>query len=165
MIENNMKPISVTILPTQIWIESGIFGERYVVMQHQGMEPFDYAVFNYNYAYTSNSGTSHAATALALQLGAVEPIVQKSRGYNFDLKETDFSNQDKADMFWNRDDPERPNQSISSLLNDEICNGFLEVGSEFTIQRATSLSDIKIRVTKIDENECDVEYEVIEGEE
>ena len=69
----------VEILPTKIWIESGIFGERVVVMQHDGHEPFDYAVFNYNYAYTSNAGTWEAANKLALWLGATEPIEQRKR--------------------------------------------------------------------------------------
>ena len=69
----------VQILPTRIWIESGMCGERVVVMQHEGMHPFDYAIFNYDYAYTSNSGTHAAAESLAISLGAVEPIEHKAR--------------------------------------------------------------------------------------
>ena len=49
------KATLVEILPTQIWIENGICGDRSVVLQHQGMEPFVYARFGYNYAYTSNA--------------------------------------------------------------------------------------------------------------
>lgn len=38
------------------------------------MEPFVYARFGYDYAYTSNAGTWDAAKKLALSLGATEPI-------------------------------------------------------------------------------------------
>ena len=47
----------VEILPTRIWIESDMMGSRHVVLQHQGFEPFTYASFFYDYAYTSNGGT------------------------------------------------------------------------------------------------------------
>ena len=69
-----------------------------------------------------------------------------------------------ADMFWNHDDAERSYDSIDELLNDEICNGALEVGTELTVQRAISLPNIKIIVTAIDANECDAQYEVIADE-
>ena len=70
-----LKEVTVVeILPTQIWIENGMFGDRSVVLQHQGMDPFVYARFGYNYAYTSNAGTWDAAQKLALSLGATEPI-------------------------------------------------------------------------------------------
>jgi hypothetical protein len=69
----------VEISPTRIWIESGICGERVVVLQHDGCEPFDYAVFGYNHLYTSNSGTWEAAHSLALRLGATEPVEQRQR--------------------------------------------------------------------------------------
>jgi hypothetical protein len=69
----------VEILPTKIWIESGMWGERAVMMQHEGDEPFEYAVFNYNYRYTSNAGTHRAAEELARSLGAVGEIEHKSR--------------------------------------------------------------------------------------
>lgn len=67
----------VKIYPTAIWIESGIFGERRVMLQHEGFKPFTYATFHYDYAYTSNAGTWEAAKALALSLGATEPIATK----------------------------------------------------------------------------------------
>lgn len=69
---NQVKVIE--ILPTKIWIENGMGGDRSVVLQHQGMEPFVYATFGYNYAYTDNAGTWAAAQKMALSLGAVEPI-------------------------------------------------------------------------------------------
>lgn len=70
----------VKIYPTRIWIESDMMvGERVVMMQHEGCEPFEYAVFNYDYRYTSNVGTHEAAENLARSLGSQEPIEYKSR--------------------------------------------------------------------------------------
>lgn len=71
--------LSVTFLPTRIWIESGLTGERVVVVQHEGYEPFNYATFPYDHRYTSNAGTRDAARSLALALGAVEPIEERQR--------------------------------------------------------------------------------------
>jgi hypothetical protein len=71
----------VEIISTRIWIESGITGERVVVLQHEGHDPFDYATFGYNYRYTSNGGTWDAANSLAISLGATEPIEQRSRKF------------------------------------------------------------------------------------
>ena len=73
----------VSIAPSKIWIESGIFGERAVMIQHEGCEPFEYALFAYDYRYTSNSGTWEAARRVALSLGATEPVEHRNR----DLKD------------------------------------------------------------------------------
>ena len=74
----------VEILPTRIWIESDMMGARHVVVHHKGFgEPFTYASFHYDYAYTNNSGTWDAAHRLALALGASEPIEQRQRDFNF----------------------------------------------------------------------------------
>lgn len=71
---------------------------------------------------------------------------------------------DVPTMFWNWHDAEKPHGSIDELLNDEICNGTpLEVGAELTIQRAISLPKIKIRITSIDEEACEAEYEIVEA--
>ena len=75
------QAVLVEILPTRIWIESGVLGERVVVLQHDGCEPFDYATFRYDYRYTSNGGTWGAAHSLALQLGATEPLEHRQRGF------------------------------------------------------------------------------------
>lgn len=80
----NMKfeqAVIVKILPTKIWIESGVCGEKAVMVQHEGCEPFEYAIFNYDHRYTSNSGTWDAATMLACELGAKEPIERRSRSF------------------------------------------------------------------------------------
>lgn len=69
-----------------------------------------------------------------------------------------------ADMFWNHDDAEQLYSSIEEFLNDEICNGApLEVGHTRTIQRAVRLSNLEIRITSIDEESCDAEYEVVQA--
>ena len=68
------------------------------------------------------------------------------------------------DMFWNSDDAERQHYSIAEFLNDEICNGSLdEVGAVFTIWQAKKLPSVKIRVTAIDEESCEAEYEIIDA--
>ena len=68
----------------------------------------------------------------------------------------------EADMFWNYDDPEQQHGSIEEFLNEEICQtGMVEVGAEFTILRAYKLPRIKVRVTAIDEESSEAEFEVI----
>ena len=70
----------VEVLPTRIWVESDMMGARHVVMHHEKFgEPFTYATFHYDYAYTSNVGTHTAAERLARALGATEPIEHRTR--------------------------------------------------------------------------------------
>jgi len=71
----------LSVLTTDVWIESGMMGERHVMIRHEGCQPFTYASFFYDYAYTSNAGTFSAARALALQLGAKDPIKELCRGF------------------------------------------------------------------------------------
>lgn len=68
-----------------------------------------------------------------------------------------------ADMFWDHDDAERCHGSIDEILNDTWNNGSLEVGAEFTVQKAIRLPNIKVRVTAIDEESGDVAYEQIDA--
>jgi hypothetical protein len=68
-----------------------------------------------------------------------------------------------ADMFWNNDDAERQYSSIEEFINDEICNGSLEVGCVFTMQRGKRLPNLTIKITSIDENECEGEYQTIDA--
>jgi len=75
-----MNEIKIThICKTSVWIESDMMGARHVVVQHETCEPFTYCSFNYCYGYTDNASTLHAATAMALSLGATEPIKQLRR--------------------------------------------------------------------------------------
>ena len=71
----------VEILPTKVWIENGMMGERVVMLQHEGCEPFEYCVFNYDYRYTSNACTAIAAENMARFLGATDPMEHRSRNY------------------------------------------------------------------------------------
>lgn len=71
----------VEILPTKVWVEDDLFGSRHVMLQHEGFEPFNYASFYYNYAYTSNAGTWDAANRLAVELGATEPVEHRNRPF------------------------------------------------------------------------------------
>lgn len=64
----------VKVYPTQCWIEDTIWGDRRVMLQHEGCEPFAYATFGYDYRYTSNAGTHAAAHECAASLGFAEPI-------------------------------------------------------------------------------------------
>lgn len=65
------------------------------------------------------------------------------------------------DMFWNNDDAEKQYGSIDEFLNDEICNGSLEVGDVRTVQRGVRLPNIDIKVTAIDDEKCEAEWEVV----
>ena len=69
----------VKILPTAVWIENDFCGGRSVMVQHEGFRPFEYAVFGYDYAYTSNSGTMKEAETMARRLGAGEVIEYRHR--------------------------------------------------------------------------------------
>lgn len=74
-------PQVVKIIPTKVWIESDIAGDRHVVVQHQDgkSQPFTFATFHYHYLYTDNHGTRSAAEQLARQLGAVDPVEHRFR--------------------------------------------------------------------------------------
>lgn len=77
----------VKILKTDIWIEGDFLGDKHVVVQHEGMKPFTYASFYYNYAYTSNAGIRNQANALAISLGATEPVQERQQEFVFPEKE------------------------------------------------------------------------------
>ena len=71
----------VEILPMRVWIEDDICGSRHVMLQHEGYEPFCYASFYYDYAYTCNAATWAAAKKLAIELGATEPVERRHRPF------------------------------------------------------------------------------------
>ena len=78
---NIKKAMVVKIPPLKVWIESGMFGEKFVMLQHEGCELFEYAAFNCHYLYTTNDGTRAAAECLARSLGATDPIEHKTREF------------------------------------------------------------------------------------
>jgi len=79
----------VHVYKTKVWIEDDIMGSRHVMLQHETCEPFTYCTFHYNWAYTSNAGTHAAATAMALSLGATEPVEHR-------IRELKWTKQDEA---------------------------------------------------------------------
>jgi len=73
----------VKFLPTQVWIESDMFGGKHVMRKHEGMEPFCYCSFFYDYTHTSNGQIHREAIAMALSLGAEEPVEERARSLQF----------------------------------------------------------------------------------
>jgi hypothetical protein len=70
--------------------------------------------------------------------------------------------QQEPDMYWDDDDSERPaSDSIHELLYDRWNNGGLEVGDEVSMTCAKQMEPLTVRVTKIDEDTYDIEYEVV----
>jgi len=70
----------VEILPTQYWVESDFVGSKHIMIQHEGMEPFCYCSFYYDYAYTSNSQMHREAVQMMERFGIKEQdIVWKTR--------------------------------------------------------------------------------------
>ncbi|TDS82597.1 hypothetical protein EDF71_107233 [Comamonas sp. JUb58] len=69
----------VKILPTKIWIESDFFGDRHVMVQHEGHKVAQVATVRSCYGYTDNSSTRHLVELIAKSLGAVDPIERRSR--------------------------------------------------------------------------------------
>lgn len=69
------------------------------------------------------------------------------------------------DMFWNHDDADKLYSSISEFLNDEMCSGTeLAIGDIRTVQRAVRLPNIDIRITSVNDDECDADYKIVEAQ-
>ena len=72
----------VKIYPTKYWVEQDIMGSSHIMIQHEGMEPFQYASFNYDYAYTSNAGIHTEVVNMMKRLGVEEKDIDwKSRAF------------------------------------------------------------------------------------
>lgn len=70
----------VKIYPTKYWVERDFFGGSHVMMQHEGMNAFEYASFNYDYAYTSNAGVHTEIVNMMKRFGIEEKDIEwKSR--------------------------------------------------------------------------------------
>jgi hypothetical protein len=84
----------VEILPTSIWVESDMMGSKHIMMQHQGHgEPFQYASFFYDYAYTSNSTMHQTVVEMMQEFGVAETdIVWKQREFKIDEEELSVYN-------------------------------------------------------------------------
>ena len=64
------------LLERRIWIQKDVTGQCHVLAQYEGLDkvPFVYCTFHYAYRHTSNAQQLQQATALALSLGATEPV-------------------------------------------------------------------------------------------
>jgi hypothetical protein len=70
--------------------------------------------------------------------------------------------QPEPDMYWDDDDSERPaSDSIPELLYERWNNGDLEVGYEVSMTCAKQMEPLTVRVTEINEDTYDIEYEVV----
>jgi len=75
--DKKIEPVcAVKIFDRKIWIEEDFFGNKHVMVQHEGhdSEPFCYCTFNYSYAHTSNSTIRNEAILMAMRIGAKEPV-------------------------------------------------------------------------------------------
>lgn len=69
----------VAISPTKVWIESDFMGDKYVMIQHEGVEPFEWCRFGYHHAYTCNATQWREAESMARRLGATGEIERRNR--------------------------------------------------------------------------------------
>jgi hypothetical protein len=104
---------------------------------------FVYVHINYDHRYTSNAARAKLA----------DDIVRLMSGKSA-LDPT-------PDMFWKAADSDTNYASIDELLNDEWCNGSIEVGETRQVMRALSLPNVTIKVTRIDDDSGDIEYAVL----
>ena len=67
----------VEILPTKYWVERDMLGASHIMMQHEGLEqPFCYASFYYDYAYTSNSRIHRDVVYMMSRFGIAEADIE-----------------------------------------------------------------------------------------
>jgi hypothetical protein len=70
----------VGMYPTKYWVEKDMFGGAHIMVQHDTMHVFEYASFNYDYAYTSNSGVHNEIVNMMKRFGIAEKDIEyKSR--------------------------------------------------------------------------------------
>ncbi|MCD2164330.1 hypothetical protein [Comamonas koreensis] len=109
---------------------------------------------------------AHAANQEALSFGvSLDPFLRLAKTVRAKCTAPQAQPADALDanMFWNNDDSEEQYSSIEEFLEDEINQGNLNVGDVRTLQRGFRLPNIAVRVTSIDANESEAEYEVIDA--
>lgn len=74
-----VQAVQVTLLKPAIWIESGMAGDRHIMVQYGDDAPFEYAALFYRYGYTDNATIHRAATEIAVSIGASEPVEERQR--------------------------------------------------------------------------------------
>lgn len=80
---SNIKTVEIVkIYPTKYWVEKDFFGSSHIMVQHETMQPFCYASFHYDYAYTSNAGVRVEVVNMMKRFGVEEKDIEyKSRGF------------------------------------------------------------------------------------
>ena len=59
----------VSISPTDCWIERCFSGDKRIMLQHEGCEPFALVTIGYDHRYTCNSMQYELAESIVRQLG------------------------------------------------------------------------------------------------
>ena len=80
---SNVKTVEIVkIYDTRIWVESDFWGSKHIMISHEGDNPFEYASFHYDYAYTSNAQMHTEVVNMMKRFGVEEKdIIWKSRGF------------------------------------------------------------------------------------
>jgi hypothetical protein len=88
-------------------------------------------------------------------LGLAESIIKQQQ-----LEIEALKKQLEPNMFWNYNDAETGYYEINDVIDEEYHNVWdMEVGHEIEIQQAVRLPNIKVRITKISDD--DLEWEVV----
>ena len=71
----------------------------------------------------------------------------------------------RADMFWNAEDPERCYRTLHDAVVETASNETLSVGDVVELQQAIQLPNIRVRITSVDDDAGgELSYEVLGGE-
>ena len=96
-----------------------------------------------------------AAVKMLRQFGLAESIIKQQQ-----LEIEALKKQLEPNMFWNYNDAETGYYEINDVIDEEYHNVWdMEVGHEIEIQQAVRLPNIKVRITKISDD--DLEWEVV----
>jgi hypothetical protein len=72
-----MKTVEIVeVYPTKYWVERDMVGGIHIMVQHEGMHAFEYASFNYDYAYTSNAGVWAEMVNMMKRFGIEEKDIE-----------------------------------------------------------------------------------------
>jgi len=138
----------VEFAPCSVWIESDMFGARHVMLHHQGHgEPFTYATFNYDYAYTSNAQTRHEAEKLAIALGAKVPVQEKVREWKMPAELSELTRERTA-----RQEAQRQ----VTDLQERIARAGVEMRSAMAAERERISTALLAQADHIRQNGMDV---------
>ena len=105
--------------------------------------------------YSTDYKLFDKAAAMLRQFGLAESIIKQQQ-----LEIEALKKQLEPNMFWNYNDAETGYYEINDVIDEEYHNVWdMEVGHEIEIQQAVRLPNIKVRITKISDD--DLEWEVV----